>query len=192
MGNLMMVIWFSCELKWDDSCRGHSDVKGYHGRDINMLRCQLLSGQSPPESPWGRLTWRLLLARASCYPARLPAIQLWMRLSRGHSTASSSTSSETAIISKEWAGWVISTIKLSYFLAILGLIGTYCVMCKGMFHCPAEGLLDTNNSQAEKCMPRLAHLKIVQWSVVDGISKKMATSVKDQLHSFIHMALSGQ
>lgn len=124
------------------------------------VRCRLLSGQSPPESPWGLLTWRLLLARASCYPARLPAIQLWMSLSRGHSTASSSTSSETAIISREWAGWVISSIKLSYFLAILGLIGTYCVMCKGMLHCPAEGLLDTSNAQAEKFMPRHVHWKV--------------------------------
>lgn len=150
----MMVAWFSHELKWDGSRRGHGGVKGSRGRDINVLHACLLSGQSPPESPWGLLTWRLLLARASCYPARLPAIQLWMCLSRGHSTASSSTSSETAIISKEWAGWVISSIKLSYFLAILGLIGTYCVMCKGMLHCPAEGFLDTNRTQAEKCMAK--------------------------------------
>lgn len=146
----MTVTWFSRELKWDGCWRGRGGVKGSRGRDINMLRCRLLSGQSPPESPWGLLTWRLLLARASCYPARLPAIQLWMSLSRGHSMASSSTSSETTIISKEWAGWVISSIKLSYFLAILGLIGTYCVMCKAMLHCPAEGFLDTNNTQSRE------------------------------------------
>lgn len=139
---------------------------------LTCVRCRLLSGQSPPGSPWGLLTWRLLLARVSCYPARLPAIQLWMFLSRGHSTGSSSTSSETAIISKEWAGWVISSIKLSYILAILGLIGTYCVMCKGMLHCPAEVFLDTNNTQAETLVPTLSHLKVSQWSVADGISKR--------------------
>lgn len=131
---------------------------------LTCVRCRLLSGQSPPGSPWGLLTWRLLLARASCYPARLPAIQLWMFLSRGHSTASSSTSSETAIISREWAGWVISTIKLSYMLAILRLIGTYCVMCEGMLHCPAEVFLDTNNTRTEKRMPRLVRLKLSQRS----------------------------
>lgn len=168
---------------------GHCGARGSRGRDINMRRCHLLSGQSPPESPWGRLTWRLLLARASCYPARLPAIQLWMCLSRGHSTASSSTSNETAIISKEWAGWVISSIKLSYFPAILGLIGTYCVMHKGMLHCPAEGFLDTNNTQADELMPRLVNLRVVSggWNI-----KKIEMSVKDQLHSFIHMLLKPQ
>lgn len=153
---------------------------------LTCVHCHLLSGQSPPESPWGLLTWRLLLARASCYPARLPAIQLWMSLSRGHSTASSSTSSETTIILKEWAGWVIPSIKLSYFLAILGLIGTYCVVCKGMLYCPAEGFKDTNNTQAQKFMPRLIHLKVSPWSAVDGISKKKEISVKNHLHSFIH------
>lgn len=147
-------------------------LKVSRGRDINMLRWCLSSGQSPPESPWGLLTWRSSLVRASCYPARLPVIQPWMSLSRGHSMVSSSTSSETAIISKEWVGWVILSIKLSYFLDILGLIGTYCVMFKGMLHCPAEGFLDTSNTQAEKYMSRLVHLKVSKWSVVDGISKR--------------------
>lgn len=121
MGNLMMCIWFISELKWHKNCRGYCDVKGYHGRRINILLWHFLPGQSPPESPWGRLIWRLLLARASCYPARLPAIQPWKCLSRGHSMASSSTSNETAIILKEWAEWVISSIKLSYLLAIFGI-----------------------------------------------------------------------
>lgn len=98
--------------------------------------CHLLSGQSLRESPWGQQTWRSLLARASCYPARLLVIQLWMSLSRGHLTASSLTSNETAINLRKWAGWVSSSIKLCY---LLGLIEAYCVLCvrKGTFHCPA-------------------------------------------------------
>ena len=82
-----------------------------------------LSGQSLPESPWGPLTWRSLLARALCYPARLPAIPPWMCLSLGHSTGSSSTSRGTGIILREWEGWVIKNRSG----AILGLIWTWCV-----------------------------------------------------------------
>lgn len=81
-----------------------------------------------------------------------------MSLSRGHSTASSLTSSETAIILSEWAGWVIPSIKFSYFGgAIPGLIGTYCVMWKGLLKCPSEGFLD--NSPVAQIYARLVHLK---------------------------------
>lgn len=111
--------------------------------EINMLWYHL-SGQNPPESPWGQLTQRLLLARVPCYPARSPSIQLWMCLSHGHSMASSSTSNETATISKEWAGWVISTIKLSYFAAFLRKFGAYYLTCKAVFYCPTEGFFDTH------------------------------------------------
>lgn len=146
---------------------------------LTCLCCHLLSGQSPPESPWGLLTWRLLLARASCYPARLPAIQLWMSLSRGHSTASSSTSSETAIILKEWAGWVMSSIKLRYFPAILGLIGTRCVMREGMLHSPAESFSDPQWYPTERFTPRFVHLKVSpRGGFVSRISKRRRYHLK--------------
>lgn len=143
---------------------------------LSCLCCHLLSGQSPPESPWGLLTWRLLLARASCYPARLPPIQLWMSLSRGHSTASSSTSSETAIILKEWVGWVMSSIKLRYFLATLGLIGTQCVTRKGMLHSPAEGFINSNNTQTKRFRRRFEGFSVVS---CEQNFKKVAISVTD-------------
>lgn len=111
--------------------------------EINMLSYHL-SGQNPPESPWGQLTQRLLLARVPSYPARSPSIQLWMCLSHGLSMASSLTSNETATISKEWVGWVISSVKLSYFLAFLRKFGTVCWMCKGVFYCPSEGFFDAS------------------------------------------------
>lgn len=149
---------------------------------LTCLCCHLLSGQSPPESPWGLLTWRLLLARASCYPARLPPIQLWMSLSRGHSTASSSTSSETAIILKEWVGWVMSSIKLRYFLAILGLIGTQCVTRKGMLHSPAESFVDPNNTQMKRFRQRFESFSVVS---CEQNFKKVAISVTPSVNGGI-------
>lgn len=117
--------------------------------EMNTLSYHL-SGQNPPESPWGQRTQRLLLARARCCPARSPSIQLWMCLSRGHSTASSLTSNETATISKEWAGWVISSIKLGYFPAFLREFGTARWMCRGVFYCPAEGFFSTGGGMHAK------------------------------------------
>lgn len=63
------------------------------------------------------------------------------------------------------------------------------MMHKGMLHCPAEGFLDTNNTQADELMPRLVNLRVVSggWNI-----KKIEMSVKDQLHSFIHMLLKPQ
>lgn len=149
---------------------------------LTCVHCRLFSGQSPPESPWGPLTWRSLLAKALCCHARLPAIQLWMSLSRGHSMASTWTSRETAIISNEWAGWVISSVQL--ILAFLVLIGTYYGMYEGALQCPAEGFLGTSNTQAEEYMPRLALLK--SFSVIPGGRKNKMTQifVKNQLHFF--------
>lgn len=162
--------WFSRWIQSEMPVAGITAVsKVPVAAELTCIRRRLLSGQSPPGSPWGPLTWRLLLARASSYPARLPAIQLWMFLSRGHSTASSSTSSETAITSKEWAGWVILSIAYG------GLIGTHCVMCKGFLRCPLEVFLDTHNTQAPKRLPKLVPLGVSQWSLADGTSKRWSS-----------------
>lgn len=63
----------------------------------------------------------------------------------------------------------------------------------GLCFCAApRAFLDPNDSRVEERMPRPFPLrKTAKWSVVDGISKKIETSVMDQPHSFPHAALSG-
>lgn len=119
--------------------RPHSSLT--HGTDNTFSPSSVSPAQSQPESLWGPRTLRLLLARASYCHARLPAIQLWMSLSHGHLMASSSTSSKTAIILREWAGWVSPSIKLRYCQATPGLIGTLSGVCKGYAQQPRRGLL---------------------------------------------------
>lgn len=65
-------------------------------------------------------------------------------------------------------------------------------MCNDMFHCPTEGLLDINKSQASECMPRCIPFKNCPIVSGEWNMKKLETPVKDQLHFVIHMALSGQ
>lgn len=146
--------WLDSTVNWNEMSGVMAVLKIFVAVILTCLRCHLLSGQSPPESPWGLQTWRLLLARASCYPARLPAIRLWMSLSRGPLMASSSTSSKTAITLREWAGWVSSTIKL-----LSGNCGiNWNILCgvQGYAPLPCRGLL---RLPSREYMPIHVHLK---------------------------------